>query len=610
MFAGCYLMLARCFGLSTAASLWGACAIAFGSYTLSTAHFTGEFVAIMHFPWLLSACFHWLERPTYLRWLAIVAVAALLLLSGHPSFIFATGAGAALIVAAKMMVTRRWRLFLPLAAAPIAAIGVTAVALLPFLHALRTLWTYKSGVVTYQVYSFKQWMERLGWTFFDDPYSLLRADYGTFYSFLGPLIVALACIGGWVAVRERRFVFLFPVLLLTFLFAIPGPWMSGIALLPPIRYGNAGYFFGAFAFTALILASIGVERVSRATRRSTLVSVVLLVALALTLAPRVLRVFHPVRSAEIVLDSPALQFLKREPRPYRVTGMRGQTLLPNAAEWSGIEDLRICSPILHPRYREWFRVADSEGLRDSYASLLTNRRIDSPLMGAFNVRYFVQSRLPSNVASTLESTAGGVAAAESEESGETDRFELPVPINDPLTPLVYQAPSVNIYRNDRNFLPRAYVVTRYTPVPDFQTALAKLRARPAIAIEAPVVESAHPGSVATGVPAPDARATVDYPDDRNVHIAVHTSRASLLVLNDLYADGWSATVDNIATPIVPVNVISRGVFLTAGVHDVRMRFTPPGLKVGVTISCAVALALGIACFVVRRVRVEEERGEV
>ena len=75
---------------------------------------------------------------------------------------------------------------------------------------------------------------------------------------------------------------------------------------------------------------------------------------------------------------------------------------------------------------------------------------------------------------------------------------------------------------------------------------------------------------------------------------------ALLVVNDTMLDGWTATVDGAAAPIVEVNGLVRGVWLDAGTHRVAMRYVPPGLVSGVAISCAALLVTGLMAWVSRR----------
>jgi hypothetical protein len=100
------------------------------------------------------------------------------------------------------------------------------------------------------------------------------------------------------------------------------------------------------------------------------------------------------------------------------------------------------------------------------------------------------------------------------------------------------------------------------------------------------------GPVAPGLPvgAGAARLTLDVPGDTVVD--ARSSARALLVLNDAWAPGWVATVDGAPTPIFRANGLVRGVWIDAGEHTVRFRYSAPGLAVGWAVALALAAALG------------------
>jgi len=74
----------------------------------------------------------------------------------------------------------------------------------------------------------------------------------------------------------------------------------------------------------------------------------------------------------------------------------------------------------------------------------------------------------------------------------------------------------------------------------------------------------------------------------------------LLVVNDTMLDGWTATVNGVAAPIVEVNGLVRGVWLEAGTHRVAMRYVPPGLVAGALVSFAALAAVAGLAWLARR----------
>ena len=95
----------------------------------------------------------------------------------------------------------------------------------------------------------------------------------------------------------------------------------------------------------------------------------------------------------------------------------------------------------------------------------------------------------------------------------------------------------------------------------------------------------------------DARVVRDDPGHTVVE-ALADGRA-LVVLNDAFAPGWTATVDGAPARIVRANGLVRGVWIGAGAHTVAFRYRAPGLALGWAIALLLALALG-AWALVRR----------
>jgi hypothetical protein len=87
----------------------------------------------------------------------------------------------------------------------------------------------------------------------------------------------------------------------------------------------------------------------------------------------------------------------------------------------------------------------------------------------------------------------------------------------------------------------------------------------------------------------EARVAEDRPGDTLVEARVDAP--ALLVLNDVHAPGWTATVDGTPAEIVRANYAVRGVWLQPGEHAVRFRYRTPGLAAGLAIALALALAL-------------------
>ena len=142
--------------------------------------------------------------------------------------------------------------------------------------------------------------------------------------------------------------------------------------------------------------------------------------------------------------------------------------------------------------------------------------------------------------------------------------------------------------------PRAEFWSGYVVADDQAAILAHLQRDPRLIREAPRVEA---GQLPISPPASASQPThTAVPIGRyrpnSVELTVDAASGGLLVLKDVYAPGWSATLDGEMAPVVRVNGLVRGVFVpAAGRHTVRFTYLPPMFLYGAWISAATALLL-------------------
>jgi len=89
-------------------------------------------------------------------------------------------------------------------------------------------------------------------------------------------------------------------------------------------------------------------------------------------------------------------------------------------------------------------------------------------------------------------------------------------------------------------------------------------------------------------------------EPEHVELDVEASAPAVLVLNDAWYSGWSATVDGQPAPILPANVAVRGVLVPAGTHRVTFTYRTPGQRLGAFLSLGTLGLLGLAALWERR----------
>ena len=90
---------------------------------------------------------------------------------------------------------------------------------------------------------------------------------------------------------------------------------------------------------------------------------------------------------------------------------------------------------------------------------------------------------------------------------------------------------------------------------------------------APFQESGPPGEV---------KVVVDRPEE--ISLMTDAAGPRMLVLTDSYYPGWTVTVDGVSQPILPVDILFRGVHLAPGAHQVIFRYQPESWRLGLLLS--------------------------
>jgi len=178
-------------------------------------------------------------------------------------------------------------------------------------------------------------------------------------------------------------------------------------------------------------------------------------------------------------------------------------------------------------------------------------------------------------------------------------------------PRVYRDERVAIYENTAA-LPRARIVHAAVPVRDSGQAFARLTeaaaggshaAAAGLADKIIVEPSAdgHPPPEATAVAAPASEDVqlVDGGDPDRVELVASLASPGWVVLADTFYPGWSATIDGVATPIHPADLLFRAVFVPAGTHRIVFRYDAPALHLGLVLA---VVGLGLSAFLIVRRR--------
>jgi hypothetical protein len=555
-FLGAFLAARHALRLSFHPALMTALIFLFSGFTLSFLYFSGALLPFVHSGWVLFGYDRFASARTGRSFAVLVLILASLFLSGHPLIIFSV-ALASTIYASLDLATRpeRGMLLRLCLVALLLSLTMAAVLFVPVLMQLRDTWSYKTETAvgaSYRVMDWPTWKRAVTWTINDAQPNLPAFDEPEQYSYFGPGVMLLALIGAISSLRSGVRNFAIPALfVIGFLLAFPAPLWSFAASIPGVSFCKPWYLFGIFALGVSLAAGIGFDVASRelAARKMRIVTLLVALMAILPLAGHSLKrvTFQPAPR----FDGAALKFLQTHVGQARVSGLYGQTHLPNIGELTQLDDLRISGPFLSQRYVEWAETAAPGVTRRSVPTTLIPDRYDTTLLGAFAVKYIVVSRKPNLFLRTMLDPATTLAAQDYVLDAPPEGLRR-----------VFQAPSVDIYEIEKGVRPRAWFATTVQPVatrPEAQAALMKLRADSTGTV---VVEGSF-APISSNLSNGEA-VKLEYPHDSAVRLEVTRNTPGLLVLNDLYDRGWRATLDGKAADILPVNLIARGVIVPRG----------------------------------------------
>ncbi len=239
-----------------------------------------------------------------------------------------------------------------------------------------------------------------------------------------------------------------------------------------------------------------------------------------------------------VTGTEAMDFVRRDAPPYRLLPINDDDPMQYAT--AGIPVLYTPNPVQQKRWQEFL---------DAFA-------LDSSMPDMLNVKYLVLG------------------------SGQYRQTESRIPAK--YRPVFRSSDNREVILENRNVLPKAWLVSSVLRVPDGQQLLRLLQTPSFDPTRTALVESPPPLSLAPGgtPPTPVGAVSVASYSGERILLSATPRRNSLLVLGEKYQQGWRAWVNGRPAPIHPVNHVLRGVYLTPGRHRVEFRFDPLPFRIG------------------------------
>jgi hypothetical protein len=147
-------------------------------------------------------------------------------------------------------------------------------------------------------------------------------------------------------------------------------------------------------------------------------------------------------------------------------------------------------------------------------------------------------------------------------------------------PEVYRDDLVVVYRNE-SALPRAWMV--HDVRPETEVSLTSFTNGSFDPRATAVVTGYAPGSISLQ-PLVDDRVEIASYDHDRIEVRVTAGSDGFLVLADIYAGGWNATIDGDDADILQTNHTMRGIAVPAGDHTIVFEYGAPHYRTGLAIS--------------------------
>jgi hypothetical protein len=168
--------------------------------------------------------------------------------------------------------------------------------------------------------------------------------------------------------------------------------------------------------------------------------------------------------------------------------------------------------------------------------------------------------------------------------GDPERFRL-----------VFSDASVRVFEN-RTVLPRAFLVPASSVeiVPGEDAQLARICSPdfdPSRSVVLP--EALRPSSESAGGPAESARVFDVVANVNEVRLSALAGEPCVLVVSQTHYPGWKAYVDGAPAALLRADYAFDGVALSPGRHTVRLALEPTSLRIGVLITLASLVVVGV-----------------
>jgi hypothetical protein len=248
--------------------------------------------------------------------------------------------------------------------------------------------------------------------------------------------------------------------------------------------------------------------------------------------------FTPFVTSEYFFPTTAaVSFLQSQPKPFRVMSMDNRIMPPNVNAYYGIESIEGYDPVYEGRYEEFMASLNRReaNIRPPFGfnRIITGSTFLSPLFPLLNVKYVLSLEDIKNESLELMYKEGNTRVYWYKKA----------------LPRVYTARQVHRISSKQEFFDIAHEAS-------FDPTLTAIVEEPVDFIGSPSQEDQAPEILAY--------------ETTDIRIRTAFENDQFVVISNMYAPGWKATIDGKEVRLLRTNYVFQGVLVSKGEHEVRV----------------------------------------
>lgn len=312
--------------------------------------------------------------------------------------------------------------------------------------------------------------------------------------------------------------------------------------------------------------------------RLSIICVALFVILTLDLSRYFLK-FNPFVPEKFIFpQTPALEFLQKQPGYFRVGREHAEVLPPNT--WAAYKLQSIEGyDVLH--FREFSRfinhINGGNLLSDGTSRYTELTNYKSPFIDTANVKYFI--------------------AVGRDRGGYIPGNFIDYKLEEVNYKRVFQDKSAVILENpnamDRVYFAKNFFVGSQAEIENKIMQDKSFDPRETVALSSNLDIKTVTGSGSANI--------IEYKSNK-VTVQTETQQEEILILADQFDEGWKAKIDGKETLISPANLIFRAVRIPAGNHEVIFYYWPISFKIGLKVSSISILLVILGSLIAAKIK--------